>query len=159
MRTELYRILNEQAKVWWYHRRLREQGLEEEARKREREAILDDVRVLRAALQNGGFLTHGRGGWTLHYGKWNRLQCRCPGLDAAIPQACLLLGIPVLDTTTIPDERIGEVINFPMPNPVPNPEPEGGYGPFDHAPFDHVARLYIALGATVYNADTTKGDG
>ena len=153
MKTKLYRILNNQAKVWWYHRHLRKQGLEEEARQREREAILDDVRVLRAALQNGGFLTHGRGGWTLHYGKWNRVESPCPGLDAAIPQACLLLGIPVLDTTTIPDERIREVINFPIANPFPDPEPEGGYGPFDHAPFEYVARRYVALGATAYNTD------
>jgi hypothetical protein len=156
MKTQLYSILNTSAKNWWYHRQLRKRGEVKEARRRERKAILDDVRVLRAALENDGFLTHGRGGWILHYEKWARHECRGTGLDAAIPQACLLLGIPILDSSTIPDERICKVLNFPMANPFPNPEPPGGYGPFDHAPFEYVARLYVELGATVYNLSVVE---
>jgi len=153
MNTTLYKLLNDDAKSWWYHHRLREQGQVEEARKLEQESILNDLRHLRLAIQNNGFLTVGRGGWTLHYGKHNRLQGHGCGLDDAIPQACLLLGIPVLDTTTIHDARLDETLSIPIANTDPDPEPEGGYGPWDYAPFEVVARLYATLGATIYNID------
>ncbi len=153
MKTKLYAILNTNAKNWWYHAQLRRDGKHEEARRQERAQIRDDIARLRAALEHGGFLINSWGDWTLHYGKRQRLQSWRSGLDGPIPQACLLLGIPVLDLTTIPEDRIRAVLSIPMANPCPNPEPEEGYGPFDHAPFEYVARRYVALGATVYNAN------
>ena len=104
MKTKLYGILNARTKRWWYHRRLREQGRGEEARRRESAQIRDDVKRLRTTLECGGFLINSWGGWTLHYGKRQRLQSSRSGLEGPIPQACLLLGIPVLDLTTIPED-------------------------------------------------------
>ena len=153
MKTPLYSILNDRAKRWWYHRHLREAGRAEEARRQERAQIRDDVRRLRASLECGGFLINAWGGWTLHYGERQRLQSSRPGLDAPIPQACLLLGIPVIDLTTIPADRINEVLKLPSPDLLYDPEPEGGYSSYQHAPFEYVAQRYVALGATPYAAE------
>ena len=153
MKTQLYSILNDRAKRWWYHRKLRKQGQIEEARRRERAQIRDDVRRLRASLERGGFLINAWGGWTLHYGERKRLQSQRPGLDNPIPQACLLLGIPVIDLTTIPEDRINEVFKLPSPDLLYDPEPVGGYCCYQHAPFEYVVRQYVALGATLYAAE------
>lgn len=156
MQTQLYSILNDRAQRWWYHRHLRQTGRREEARKLERAQIRDDVRRLRATLECGGFLINAWGGWVLHYSERKRLQSWRPGLDDAIPQACLLLGIPVIDLTTIPEDCICEVLRLPSPDLLYDPEPPGGYRSFHHAPFDYVARLYIELGATLYQQDTAS---
>ena len=154
MKTKLYGILNARTRRWWYHRHLRERGRAGEARRRERAQIRDDIRRLRAALEWGGFLINSWGGWTLHYGPRQRLQSSRPGLDETIPQACLLLGIPVIDLTTIPEDRICEVLRLPSPDPSYDPEPSGGYRSYQHAPFEYVARRYVALGATLYPQGT-----
>jgi len=157
MKTQLYGILNDRTKRWWYHRCLRGAGRREEARRRERAQIRRDVERLRAALECSGFLINAWGGWTLHYGQRQRLQSWRPGLDDAISQACLLLGIPIIDLTTIPEDRINEVLKLPSPDLLYDPEPEGGYGSHQHAPFEYVAQRYVALGATLYAAHKHRG--
>jgi len=159
MKTKLYAILNAHAKRWWYHDMLRRQGKHQEARRSEREDILETVARLRQVIAGGGFLTVGRGGWTLHIGEWNRLTSRYHSIEDAIPQACLLLGIPVLDTTTVPDDRVHEMGDLPMPSAHPDQEPEDGYRAWDHAPFAVVVSQYVALGATVYNFDLDSHAG
>ena len=157
MKTQLYSILNTSAKNWWYHSLLRKRGEVQEARQREHEAILDDIRVLRAALKNGGFFVNAWGGWTLRYGKRKRLTSSCTGLDTPICQACLLLGIPVIDLTTIPEDRIKEVLKLPTPDILYDPEPPGGYRSYQHAPFEYVAQRYVALGATLHAPHESRG--
>ena len=155
MRTQLYGILNGDAKAWWYHAKLRRDGNVIEARRRERQSILDKVGSLREAITNGGFLSIGRGGWSLNMSRHHRLSGYESDIDFPIAQACILLGIPILDSTTIPDERILETIRMPMaaPEGEADAEPEGGYHSFSLAPFPVVARMYVAIGATVYNLD------
>ena len=155
MRTQLYSILNDDAKAWWYHIKLRGDGDVVEARRRERQSILDKVASLREALDNGGFLSIGRGGWSLNMSRHHRLSGYESDIDFPIAQACILLGIPILDSTTIPDERILETIHLPMavPEGEAEAEPEGGYRSFSCAPFPVIARMYAGLGATVYNIE------
>jgi hypothetical protein len=70
-------------------------------------------------------------------------------------RACVLVGIPVMDSSTIPDELICDTIKFPMPSIHPDPRPVNGeYRSMDFAPAMYVFMLYEALGATVYNWDT-----
>ena len=157
MKTQLYSILNASAKNWWYHSLLRKRGEAQEARERERKAILDDVRVLRAALKNGGFFVNSWGGWILRYAGRKRLTSSCPGLDTPICQACLLLGIPVMDLTTINEDNIREVLKLPSPDLLYDPEPVGGYRSYQHAPFEYVAQRYVALGATLYAPHESEG--
>ena len=76
------------------------------------------------------------------------------GLDAPMPQACLMLGIPVLDTTAISDNLIMQSISFPM---ATNGQPdESPWGSMSYAPLDYVAGLYAAIGATVYNLEISR---
>ena len=96
MTETLYGILDEQARAWWYHAKLRREGKATEARKRERDSIRGNVRSLRQAIEHGGHLEIGEAGWVLfidgilhyHRGYYAR---------NAIPRCCPLLGIPVVD--------------------------------------------------------------
>jgi hypothetical protein len=70
-------------------------------------------------------------------------------------RACVLVGIPVCDSSTISDDDIYKVIKFPMPSVHPDPRPVNGeYRSMDYAPVMYVFTLYEALGATVYNWET-----
>lgn len=144
----IYSILNTRARAWWYHRRLRGQGQAAEARRRERASIRERARDLKEAQRNGGFVTIGRGGWTLRIERNHTLQGYGDMTDA-IPQCARRLGLPIVDSTTIPDELIARTIVLPMPQIGAPPRPE--YGALDYAPLEVVARMYRDLGATVYN--------
>lgn len=153
MEESIYEILDESTQSWWYHRQLREQGKHQEARRCERRAILDNVRVLRECLENGGYATNSRHAWSIHYSEWGTLSHCYPGLDQPMMRCCLRLGIPVCDFTTIPESATIELIRLPMPSLHPDPEPESGYGSMSYAPVSHVFGLYQELGATIYNLE------
>jgi hypothetical protein len=144
----IYRILDESARSWWYHRDLRKAGNTREARKRERFSIRGHVRDLRRARDDGGYLSVGRGGWSLHYP--NGTLSHYGGLDEPIPRCALALGIPVVDTTTIPDSKVYETITIPLAAIGREPDP-APWGSCSYAPLTEVARRKAALGATLYN--------
>jgi hypothetical protein len=109
----------------------------------------------RQIAREGGHLSYGRGGWTLHVGTLKSIQ-GYGGLEQPIPLLAILLGVPVINTRTIPDEVIDQVIAFPMARAGCQQ-----YGPFtawDYAPLAYVARLYQALGATLYNFPTVESN-
>lgn len=144
----IYAILNASARSWWYHRQLREQGRVAEARQRERASIRDHARDLKEARRNGGFVTMGRGGWTLYIERNYALK-GYGDISDPIPQCALLLSLPVVDSTTIPDEKIHLTLGLPFPQI--GAMPHAAYGSFDPAPIEVFARMYRELGATVYN--------
>jgi len=147
----IYALLDASARVWWYHRQLRENGQITEARRRELASIRDHARDLRQAQENGGFLTVGRGGWTLHIARGHTLK-GYGDVNDTIPQCALLLGLPIVDSTTISDEKITNTLGLPFPQVGAVPcSDAAGYGSFDPAPIEDVASLYRDLGATVYN--------
>ena len=53
----IYRLLNHEAKIWWYHSQLRKQGRIAEARELERKSIRSSVKTLRLLLEQNGTLT------------------------------------------------------------------------------------------------------
>lgn len=149
-RARLYRILDEDARRWWYHKELRRQGAVAEARRRERASIRHSLDTLREALAGGGYLAIGRGGWTLHVSDNRRVE-HYGGITAPTPRACLLLGIPVLDSTTVPDDRLADLIRLPMVGiQRTSARP---WGSLSFAPFGYVAARQVALGATLYVPD------
>ena len=152
----VYKILDDAARSWWYHRQLRSQGKNEEARTLERKSILNCVLTLRQCLENNGFAIVGRGGTTVYYKKHGRLAICSSDVNRPIVQCCIRLGIPACDSTTIPDDLIVETIGFPMASVDPDPEPVNGYGSMSFAPVEYVFRLYEKLGATVYNLEVTN---
>ena len=144
----IYGILDASARLWWYHRQLRESGRVAEARQCERASIRDHARDLRKAQLNGGFVTIGRGGWTLHMERRHTLK-GYGDLSDPIPQCARLLGLPIVDSTTIPDERLDCTLALPFAQVGALPRVE--YGSFDPAPIEVVAWMYRDLGATVFN--------
>ena len=156
MTDNLYTLLNNDAKRWWYHRQLREQGQAAEARKRERDSIREHIKVLKTAV----FATVGRGGWSIYY-VWDythskdHLSKLCGYGDTSEPmiQACIMLDIPVCNSITISDDNIYETIRFPLPahpenSMLGNPD---AYHSLDYAPFSDVFAMYKKIGAEVYN--------
>jgi hypothetical protein len=112
------------------------------------------------------FATVGRGGWSVSfvsagYGGIDHLS-RLEGygrIDEPMLQACIMLGVPVCDTTTIPDDDIILTLYFPMPAHPDSTilgDPDN-YGMLDYAPFTTWFRLCQKIGATLYNMPT-EGD-
>ena len=149
----IYRILDDSARDWWYHHQLREQGNHEEARRRERASIRGNVSTLRKCLKNGGYAMNSQRGWRICYDEWGSLSHCYPGLDQPMMRCCLKLGIPVCDTTTVPESLTIELVRLPMASLHPDPKPISGYGSMSFAPVIYVFRLYQELGATIYNLD------
>ena len=144
----LYKILDTKARNWHYFKELRRRGKTEEARVKERASICDSVRVLRQALDNGGYCQVGRGGWAIYYACHSRLE-HYGGIDADMVRACIKVGIPVIDTLTIPDQDIAKTINLPMITLAH--WDNSPYNSISYAPLAYVLPLYQALGATIYN--------
>jgi hypothetical protein len=140
-------LLLEKAQNWWYHKQLRDQGNIEEADRRERLSILSTLRDLKDAKKNDGWCSVGRGGWTLHPRAGTSVSC-FGGLDSEYPQACLIMGIQLIDTTTVPDSEIMKSCLFPMASMIPDEPP---WGSCSYAPVAVVAALYEVLGATLHN--------
>lgn len=111
MKTTILAILRADAEAWWYHRQLREQGQLAEAAQLERGSIRGSLRSLREAVKSGGFLAIGRGGPTLH----TSAHCKVQGYvaDKGVFGAAALL-VPVVDTRTVPDSKLGALISLPM---------------------------------------------
>jgi hypothetical protein len=140
-------LLLQKAQLWWYHKQLRDQGNTEEANRRERLSVLSTLRDLKNAKKNGGWCSVGRGGWTLHPKPGVQVS-NYGDMESEYPQACLILGIPVIDSTTIPDSKITVTPMFPMASLTPDDPP---WGSCSYAPVAVVAALYAALGATLHN--------
>jgi hypothetical protein len=144
----IYSILNQSAKEWWWHKKLRSEGNVKEARRRERDSIKSHTKYLRETLDNGGYLSIGRGGWTLHISDNHRLS-HYGGIERPISQCCLILGIPIIDSTVVNDKDIFRSIKFPMVGILkPTPPP---FDSLSYAPLEYVANLYKEIGANLYN--------
>jgi hypothetical protein len=146
--TTLYGILDADARNWWYHRDLRKAGKTGEARRRERESIRSSLRSLRQARENGGWISVGRGGYTLHYSDCGKVQ-GYGGANAPTVRAARHIGLPFVDTTTIPDDLIVSTMSLPMPKADPascDPAPWGG---MSFCPVRELVAVLKQLGATV----------
>jgi hypothetical protein len=158
MKQSVYSLLDRDARGWWYHRQLRDQGKPEEARQLERRSIRDHVKTLRSAY----YASVGRGGWSIHCHKvtsangltsQSTLEGYGDASDGMI-KACIVLGLPVVDTTTISDEAIYDTISIPLVAIDRPCDPEPYHG-MSYAPLEYVISAYRKLGATVYNSITS----
>jgi len=161
---DVYKEVRASSREWWYHVQLRKQGDLEGAREREHQSTRDMIRHLRLAIQNGGFVKLGRGGWSLHYGdevkseKLTYSNCTVSGHGCDTShtvKAAKLLGILTVDTRTIPDDIIHKCVSLPMGKPGLKErqklDPDSSSEWLDYVPPELMARKYRALGATVYN--------
>jgi len=149
----VYGLLDEAARSWWYHKKLRAGGEVEEARKRERESILSKARALRETMQSGGYFYMGDHGFCLQINDGHTLTGYERSDDLEIFLACKQLGITCIDARNL-GERKFETIAFPLVavgDQKPEPREDGSYGCLSYAPLEFVCALYRDIGAKIYN--------
>jgi hypothetical protein len=110
-----------------------------------------------SALQTeGGHLSVGRGGVTLHYGRGARLI----GYDCEPFKACCIAaGLPVIDSRKMAFE---DVVRLAVRGPMVAVGEEASPPPYhalSFAPLCVVAQAYRAAGAEVFNVPVPAGPG
>ena len=104
MRSIVLRLLRKEARAWWAHRALREQGQAEEAARRERASVRSGLHIIRRALATAdAHVAAGRCGTTVHYARGSTLSSPEPFERMAAALALVWLGLPLIDTRPAPD--------------------------------------------------------
>jgi hypothetical protein len=108
-----------------------------------------------SALQTeGGHLSVGRGGFTLHFGRGVRLS----GYDCEHVKACgIAAGLPVIDSRMVPFE---DVVRLAVRGPMAAVGEEASPPPYhslSFAPLSVVGEAYRAAGAEVFNLPDPTG--
>ena len=152
----IYSIVNHEAKAWWYHKKLREQGQTQEARKRERESIRSTIRTIRAAR----LFSVGRGGFTVRLepvrGKnsvsYGSVTGHCAGRVYSELLARCRPEVPQYDTTEVdnPLTLLGIPLLARGDNQEDEPNEAGAYGSMSYAPLGVILACYEARGSKVY---------
>jgi hypothetical protein len=104
--------------------------------------------IAHALVTQGGYLSIGRYGFTLHFGAGIMLSgYDCDGIKAE----CIAAGLPIIDSREAPFEKLVRMV---LRGPIvavgraPDPEP---YHALSFAPLAYVAELYRSIGADVRN--------
>jgi hypothetical protein len=107
-----------------------------------------DEYIASALGTEGGHLSIGRGGFSLHHAAGAYLS----GYDCErVKACCIAAGLPVIDSRVVPFE---DVVRLAVRGPMvavgerASPRP---YHAFSYAPLVEVANAYRAAGAEVYN--------
>jgi hypothetical protein len=107
-----------------------------------------DEYIAKALRTDGGHLSIGRGGFTLHFGGGATLS----GYDCETIKAfCVAAGLPVIDSRMVAFE---DVVRLAVRGPMaavgeePSPPP---YHALSYAPLAVLASTYRAAGAEVFN--------
>ena len=112
-----------------------------------------DEYIAHALATEGGHLSIGRGGATLHFEHGWLSGCR---EDVVLAEA-IAAGLPIIDSRWVPfDEVWALAVRGPMiaVGRPPSPPP---YHALSYAPLDVVAEAYRAVGAAVYNLPKSAG--
>lgn len=143
-RQTILGLLRDESRLWWAHNDWRAVN----------KAVRRDVEVFRALRDNGGCVTVGRGGCTAYF----QPNARREGYDditGCTPTVARKLGVLVVDTTTIPADRL---VHWAVCSPMPDFETSRfgtaqgqPFGSLDSLTFQAWARLAATFGATVYN--------
>jgi hypothetical protein len=106
--------------------------------------------IERALRTEGGHLSIGRGGYTLHFDRGSTLS----GYDCdAMKAACIARGLPVIDSRMVPFEDVFRLaVRGPMVA-VGQPPDTPPWHALSSAPLRAVAQAYRDAGAEVFNLD------
>lgn len=117
----------------------------------------DYAEYIESALRTeGGHLSIGRGGFTIHYARGATLS----GYDCDhVKACCIAAGLPVIDSRTVPfDDVVRLAVRGPMPAVGEDPSPQPWHA-FSYVPLAVLAEAYRDAGAEVFNitasADST----
>lgn len=118
------------------------------------DATQDDAELIgRALATEGGHLSIGRYGTTLHYAR----GCALSGYDPdRLKAACLAAGLPVIDTRPVPIQHLAELALCAPLVAVGEPVDPQPWHALAKAPLAHVAALYRAAGAAALNLPTNR---
>jgi hypothetical protein len=104
--------------------------------------------ITSALRTEGGHLSIGRGGFTLHFGRGARLS----GYDCeSFKACCIAVGLPVIDSRMVAFE---DVVRLAVRGPMVAVGEEASSPPYhalSFAPLCVVAQAYRAAGAEVFN--------
>ncbi|MBP0440479.1 hypothetical protein [Tianweitania sediminis] len=101
-----------------------------------------------ALATEGGHLSIGRGGFTLHY----RNGAMLSGYDCeAIKAHCIAAGLPIIDSRCVAFDVVVQLtLGVPLVAVGRKPEPAPWHG-LSYAPLHVVAARYAAAGAEIWN--------
>lgn len=105
--------------------------------------------IAKALQTDGGHLSIGRGGYTIHFGLgW------LSGYDCdEVKKAAIAAGLPVIDSRPVEFEKVVKIaVSGPM-IATGRPADPSPWNSMSFAPLPEVARDYAAAGAEVYNLD------
>jgi hypothetical protein len=105
--------------------------------------------IEKALRTEGGHLSIGRGGYSIHYGLG-----RLSGYDCdEVKKAAIAAGLPVIDSRNVAFEKVAKLaISGPMVA-TGRPADPSPWHSMSFAPLLEVAGAYAAAGAEVYNLD------
>jgi len=104
--------------------------------------------ILQALATEGGYLSIGRGGFTLHFGDGAVLS----GYDIkTIKAESIAAGLPVIDSLGVAFERVADIaVSGPLVAVGRDPDPRP-WGALSYAPLRDIASAYAAAGAAIWN--------
>lgn len=104
--------------------------------------------IAAALATQGGHLSIGRGGFTLHY----RDGAMLSGYDCgAIKAQCIAAGLPVIDSRCVSFDVVVQLtLGGPLVAVGREPEPAPWHG-LSYAPLHAIAMRYAAAGAKIWN--------
>lgn len=149
MKTWILRKLRAEARAWWYHAGLRRHGQIEEAAAREGKSMRSHLDTIRKTLAtDGAYVSTGIGGTTVHYSRGCTLSS-CASLEhMAVAQVLVEIGLPLIDTTPVPNKW--RLVDLPLVAVGHEPDPEP-WSSLSYAPLGAYAARARALGAVVVN--------
>ena len=117
-----------------------------------------DAYIARALATEGGHLSIGRDGATLHFERSRLSGCA----EDVVKAAAIAAGLPVIDSRNVPFETAWALaVRGPMIAVGEAPSSPPCHA-FSHAPLAFVAEAYRAVGAEVFNlppsADLAQGE-
>lgn len=143
MNTTILALLRADATAWRYH----------DTPAKIRRSVLENLASVRQILaMPGAYISCGRGGTVIH-GVNVTISSYGPFEAWGKAQALHLLGLPFVDTRTIPDQTIHKIVSLPMYIPGEEPEADlSDYHGFSYVSFDTYLTLAQNLGATYHAA-------
>lgn len=109
--------------------------------------------IASALATEGGHLSIGRGGFTLHYRNGEMLSGY--GCDA-IKAQCIVAGLPVIDSRCVMFDVVVQLtLGGPLVAVGREPEPAPWHG-LSYAPLHAVAARYAAAGAEIWNIPSAE---
>lgn len=141
----LYKELNKEAKAWWYYKKLRKMGENEQARKLERASILRSVQVIRDAKL---IIIGNTGTVTVHLSDDEYLKTYDPDFYLQVMPEC----VPVVDLRGNAAKEIARAYMFAVHGPmvsIERGEEKEKYGALDYAPLHIYLGIAESLGIPV----------